>query len=140
MARRVLLDTGVLVALVNRLDPDHERCVGAVASLRARLFTVDGVLVEASHLLRKSRAGQRQAVELVIAAGTELRPTTTARLRRALELMERYRDRRMDLVDALLVVAAEELELSEILTLDRRDFTTYRLPAGKAFTLLPAEH
>ncbi len=139
MARRILLDTGVVIALVNRRDRDHERCVAALASLRARLITVEGVLVEACHLLRKVPLGQRRAIELVLSTGTEVFPATPARLVRALELLARFEARRMDLVDALLVVAAEELEVSEILTLDRRDFTTYRLPGNKGFTMLPPD-
>jgi uncharacterized protein len=40
--------------------------------------------------------------------------------------MERYADLPMDFADASLVVLAEHLNHGRILTVDRRDFLTYR--------------
>ena len=50
-----------------------------------------------------------------------------------LVLLEKYRDRPMDLADASLVVLAERLAVSEILTVDRADFDVYRLAGGRRF-------
>src|SRR5687768_12450521 len=82
VADRILLDTGVLVALVNRSDPDHERCKAAWSPRRARIVTVEGVLVEAAHLLRRVRGGARAVVELVTAIPMELHAPTPAVLER----------------------------------------------------------
>jgi uncharacterized protein len=49
---------------------------------------------------------------------------------RAFELMERYADQSMDLADASLVVAAERLGTRKVFTIDRRDFTVYRVKRG----------
>jgi hypothetical protein len=131
-----LLDSGFVIALANAQDPDHERCVEVWRGLRAQLLSVDGVLVEASYLLRKERAGPQAVVGIVFGAGTELVATTEERARRALLLMNKYRDVPMDFVDALLVVIAEERNVREVLTLDRRGFETYR--AGRdRFRLFP---
>jgi len=137
VARKALLDTGFLVALVNAADPDHAPCKAVWSSLRARLFTVEGVLVEASHLLSRAPGGSEAALGLVLDAGATLVGPTEERLRRARALMGKYRDTPMDLVDALLVVTAEEQETTEILTLDRRGFDTYRIGGRKRFTVLP---
>ena len=51
---------------------------------------------------------------------------------RLFALMERYRDRPMDLADATLVVAAEQLEIQQILTLDS-DFLFYRIYDSRSF-------
>jgi predicted nucleic acid-binding protein len=51
--------------------------------------------------------------------------------------MERYADAPMDHADATLVAAAEALDTATAFTLDRRGFTTYRLPRGKRFTVNP---
>ena len=53
-----------------------------------------------------------------------------AALVRAFELMVRYADHPMDLADASLVVLAESLKLRTIFTLDRNDFTSYRIRQG----------
>jgi predicted nucleic acid-binding protein len=52
-------------------------------------------------------------------------------------LMEKYQDQAMDLADASLVALAEKQGLREIFTLDRRDFTIYRLHGRQSFQLWP---
>lgn len=62
-------------------------------------------------------------------------------LERAFELMDRYRDHPMDLADASLVTAAEVRRTNGVMTLDRRDFDTYRIRVGrghKAFRVIDA--
>ena len=44
--------------------------------------------------------------------------------------MERYADHPMDLADASLVTAAEALSTRRIFTIDRNDFSTYRVRRG----------
>ena len=54
----------------------------------------------------------------------------------AVRLMAQYRDTPMDFADATLVLLAEELGERNILTLDRRGFTTYRTRKDKSFHLV----
>ncbi len=61
----------------------------------------------------------------------ELSPGDTSAM---LGLLERYRDRPMDLADASLVILAGRLGISDILTVDRADFDIYRLTDGGKFT------
>lgn len=49
---------------------------------------------------------------------------------RSFELMEQYADHPMDLADASLVTAAEALATRQVFTLDRSDFSTYRIRRG----------
>lgn len=56
---------------------------------------------------------------------------------RAVELIERYANVPMDLVDATLVALAEETGVLDVLTLDHRGFEAYRGMAGKRFRLRP---
>lgn len=58
-------------------------------------------------------------------------------LRRAHEVMERYRDQAIGLTDASLVVLAERYRTDRILTLDHRHFRVLRTRDGAPFTLLP---
>ena len=57
-------------------------------------------------------------------------------LHEAVRLMEKYADIPMDYADATLVLLADGLEVWEILTLDRRGFSTYRTKGRRAFRLL----
>jgi hypothetical protein len=137
VARSVLLDTGFLVALVNAADPDHASCAAVWYGLRARVVTVEGVLVEAAHMLRRARGGLEAATGLVVAVDATIVPLDAARLARCTALMVRYRNVPMDLVDALLVVTAEDKAIGEILTLDKRGFRAYRFGRSRVFTILP---
>jgi predicted nucleic acid-binding protein len=137
VARSVLLDTGFLVALVNAADPDHASCAALWSGLRARVVTVEGVLVEAAHMLRRARGGLEAATGLVVAIDAMIVPLDADRLARCMALMVRYRNVPMDLVDALLVMTAEDKAIGEILTLDKRGFGAYRFGRSRAFTILP---
>ena len=137
MARRALLDTGFVVALVHAGDPDHERCVAASKTVHAKLLSVEGVLIECAHLLGKRLDAVRAAMGFISASSVELVPTTEARIQRALTLMEKYRDIPMDFVDALLVVIAEEENVRDVLTLDRRGFEVFRIRGRRRFRLFP---
>ena len=137
MARRALLDTGFVVVLVNAADPDHQRCVDVWSDLRAQLFSVEGVLVESAHLLRRTRRGVAAAVHLLEHAGVRVVPMSEIGNKRPLELMEKYRDVPMDFVDALLVAVGEKHGVREVLTLDRRGFDTYRANGRERFVVLP---
>ena len=48
----------------------------------------------------------------------------------------RYSNRDIDFADAALIWLAEQTGLREILTLDRADFSLFRLKGGKRFTLI----
>jgi len=133
-----LLDTGFLIAVVDVSDPHHRVCTDALQIIKGPLLTVEGVLAEATHLLRRVPQGPRHAVEFALGAAAVFFEPSATSLRRALELMDKYRDVPMDWVDALLVVAAEESGITRVLTLDRRGFNTYRAKRTKPFTVLPA--
>jgi predicted nucleic acid-binding protein len=53
----------------------------------------------------------------------------------AAELMDRYSDTPMDFADATLVLLADRLGITDVLTLDRRGFSTYRTSKGKPFRI-----
>jgi predicted nucleic acid-binding protein len=105
--------------------------------LDGEAVSTEGVLVEAAHLLRKSPRAQISVIALSISLPTRFVPATAARIQRALELMARYRDVPMDLVDAHLVAIAEEEQIDRIFTLDRRGFLTFRRRGGRRFQVLP---
>jgi predicted nucleic acid-binding protein len=121
--RRVLVDTGALIALVRSRDKHHARVTEFFGEfLSGELITTMPVLTEAMHLLPTQLAPS--VIEL--ARGPRWRlPDAAAGLLRIGELMRKYSDRPMDFTDASLVWAAEETGAREILTTDR-DFEIYR--------------
>jgi uncharacterized protein len=133
----MLLDTGVFIALLDRSEKNHERCVAFFKGLKVPLFTTEPVLTETLWLLGPSVKAQQACIDFIIRGGAALVPQSKESLQRASALMEKYRDVPMDFADATLVTLAEETDTVEILTLDRRGFGTYRMRGHKAFTLWP---
>ena len=135
--RSALLDTGFLVALLDRNERNHERCVAVLKAFSGDLLTTEPVLTEAMYLLGPSWRAQKSCIEFVLRGGAVLVPQSSASLTRAASLMEKYSNVPMDFADATLVVLAEETGADEVLTLDRRGFSAYRMHGRKSFSILP---
>ncbi len=76
-------------------------------------------------------------LRLVAGGEFELVRTTEADLERAAEILEKYNDNNIDPVDAVIVAMAERLEITKILTVDRRHFSIFKPNHWANFTLLP---
>ena len=135
----LLVDTNVWLAAADRRSDRHHDSVQLLAANRGQLAAPVPVIAESSWLiLDRLGAGPHERF-LNLIAGGELEPLDLARQdwARAVQLCARYRDLRLDLVDASLVAIAERLELRSIATLNRRDFTVVRPSHVDAFELLP---
>jgi predicted nucleic acid-binding protein len=132
----VLLDTGVIVALLDRSERLHEACAEAVRELEAPLITCEAVIAESCYLLRKL-AGAAEAVIDNVAAGIFQIPFQLSQEAAGVkQILRKYRDRQIDLADACLIRLADEFGTADILTLDR-DFAVYRWGRNRAFRMLP---
>jgi predicted nucleic acid-binding protein len=133
----VLVDAGPLVALLDRGDPEHERCVATLQALREPLVTVWPAFTEAMYLLRGSWPAQRALWSRLETDALTLAPLDEGDAPRMRQLMEKYRDLPMDLADAALVRVAERDASPRIFTLDRRHFTIYRPGGRRRFAISP---
>jgi uncharacterized protein len=133
----VLVDTGPLVALLDRSDNHHDEVVAALRKVQDPLLSVWPVLVEAMYLLSFSWQAQKALWEIFETGTVALLPLGEEDIPPIKNLMEKYSDLPMDLADAALVRVAEREGLRRVLTLDQRDFSVYRLPRKGRFILLP---
>lgn len=131
----VLLDTGVIVALLDRSERNHARCVEAIESLVDPLVTCEAVIAEACYLLRGIHGATDAVLDNIEAGVFEIPFRLTGASRGIRLLMKKYARVPMDFADACLVHLADELGTGRILTLDS-DFHTYRWRKGRAFELL----
>lgn len=127
----ILVDTGPLVALFDPRDDAHTEARTVLASVREPLFTTVAVLTEAFHLLDPGSRGSAALREFIAAGGMSVWFLSVKSLQRCFDLMKRYADHPMDLADASLVAAAEDLRTTRVFTLDRGDFATYRARFGR---------
>ncbi len=124
MASVVLVDTGPLVALLNRRERHHRWAIRAFETLSGTLMTCEAVITEASFLLQR----WPEAVDSIFqriedgSLQVEALGADAVALRR---LLKTYRDVPMSFADACLVRLTERFPSARLLTLDR-DFTVYR--------------
>ena len=133
-----LLDTGPLVALLDRSEPDHDRMQKFMAGLRAaRLVTTGAVVTEAFYFLSGVRNGPACLASFLDASGTQVRDAFSVEaIGSAVRLMSKYADVPMDFPDATLVCIAESSGTDKIITLDRRGFSSFRFAKNRRFKLL----
>lgn len=133
-----LLDTGPLVALLDRSEPDHNLVREFMAHFRgARLITTGAVITEAFYFLSDVQNGSASLASFLDASAAEVRDVFSPEaLAAAVRLMTKYADTPMDFPDATLVWIAEQLGTDNILTLDRRGFSSFRFGKNRRFKLL----
>lgn len=138
MAATTLVDTGPLVALVDKNQSSHKRSVEAHESLSAPLVTTWPCLTEAMYFLEGLGGWKSQNIlwDFIDRHGVELHTSIETEVERIRILMEKYRDLPMDLADASLVATAETRQLRRIFTLDS-DFRVYRAHDKEPFEVVP---
>ena len=133
--RPVLLDTGVIVALLDRSEAKHAACVTALEGLGHPLATCEAVITESCYLLRRLPEAPEAVVENVERGVFQI-PFRIAHSAPAVRgILRKYRDLAPDLADACLIQLADELDTGDILTLDS-DFEHYRWRRNRRFNLL----
>jgi predicted nucleic acid-binding protein len=131
----ILLDTSVIVALLDRKERLHARCETITARLSSPFVTCEAVIAESCHLLRRLPGAAEAVIDNVVTGNFQIPMQLSEGAREIRRIMSKYRDRRIDLADACLVHLATELRTPDILTLDR-DFNIYRWGRNNAFHLL----
>lgn len=122
---RVLLDTGPVVALLNRRDHYHAWTRAALDTVTPPVFTCEAVLSEACFLLARIDGGAEAVLALVAADIIRVEFQISVEIAAVRQLVQRYASVPMSFADACLV-RMSELELrSVVLTLDS-DFKRYR--------------
>ncbi len=125
MISGVLLDTGPLVAALNRKDSQHQWARARLAEIAPPVLTCESVVTEACFLLRSVPGGSQNVLELVRRGELELPFRTAEHIESLMKLMKKYADVPMSFADACLVRMSELYPESVLLTLDS-DFLLYR--------------
>lgn len=135
--KRVLADTGPIVAILSRRDQYHKICLDALRDMPGPLFTCWPVITEVAWLLRRNANAIQQLLNSIEVGLFEILALTTEDAKPIAAVMKKYRNIRIRLADAALVHLAARDGVDTVFTLDRRDFSVYRLPRGRAFRILP---
>jgi predicted nucleic acid-binding protein len=133
--QRVLMDSSVIVALLDKRERYHHRCLNAIAKLRPPLYTCEAVISESCYLLASNSGAAEDVLESVV-SGTYLIPFQLSCSALQIQaILHKYRDTPASFADACLIHMADELDTGDILTLDS-DFMHYRWKRARRFNLL----
>ena len=135
---RALVDTGAVVALINRDDRYHLQAVDWFQHFRGELLTTEAVITEVAYVLAASPAHQHAAlvwIQRACAAGL-LRVEPVADYAALARIIAQYASLPCDHADASLIALAERVGVTAIATIDQRDFSVYRLRGRKRFRIL----
>lgn len=122
---RVLLDTGPLVALLNRRDVRHSWAREVLGTVAPPVFTCEAVVSEACFLMNRVAGGQNAVLELIANDIVRVDFRLSAEVDSLRALMKKYAATPMSLADACLVRMTELETDSVVVTLDG-DFRVYR--------------
>lgn len=134
-----LVDTGFLFALANTRDINHDRALAVAHALSDTFIVPVTVLPEICYLLH-TRLGPNAMHQFLVrlqAGPMLIEPVYKTDLPRILAILVQYADARVDFVDATIVTLAERLNITRILTTDRRHFCLFRPGHCDAFEILP---
>ena len=135
-----LVDAGAMIALFDDADDFYERYTGIFNELLSRRFqlvTTWPCVTEASYSLAPQN--HLALLEWLRNGAVSIQNFSAADLQPMVSWMEQYTERSktiMDFADATLYWLAIELKTTLVLSVDRRDFSRYRLPDGQAFEIL----
>lgn len=121
----MVVDSGVLAAAIDADDPDHAWATNLLTSLRGSFLTCEACLTEAVHILENSGPAVERLRRLVSRmtvvsfAGEAWKEALNEVVKLSPE---------MDFADACVVRMVQARRDAFALTLDHRDFATYRVP------------
>ena len=121
----VIVDTGPIVAYLNRAEQPHDWVVGQFKRLRPPLLTCEPVLVEAMFLLEDDTGDATPVLDLLERGVLQIALSVEDEVPAVRQLMRRFRNVPMSLADACLVRLSETREKPVVFTLDS-DFSIYR--------------
>lgn len=125
---RPLLDTGVLLAILDARDEHHDWAKAAIRQEAGGFITCEAVLTEVLYHVRSSERAKRGVMAMVESGWLKVVPVLPKNLLRVAHFLEKYHPR-ADYADACLLALHEESGVV-IWTCDRIDFALYRTKAG----------
>jgi uncharacterized protein len=137
--RAAIVDTGPLVAFLDRAEKHHRWVAQRIEELETPLLVCEPVLAEAMHLLARFSRAHGALFGLLENGALMIAFRIDEHISALRKLHQKYRDRPMSLADACTVRMAEIYERHAVLTLDS-DFSVYRKHGRVPLALIhPAE-
>lgn len=135
MIETVIIDTGAIVAFLDRREQSHSWVQKQWKQLPAPFLTCEAVITEACFLMRHLPSGEQDVLTLVKSKILAIDFSSSVEVETIKTLMKKYENVPMSLADACLVRMSEMIENSIVFTLDS-DFWIYRKNGKDAIPLV----
>lgn len=135
----LILDTGPVLAALDKSDPDHPACAKLIKQSKEELILPSPILVELDYLFDRTIGDQAlPALISEIRDGVfRVEDCTLEDYARIQELLTQYTDAQIGFVDAAVLSIVERLDEPKLATLDRRHFTFMQPQHVVSLELLP---
>jgi predicted nucleic acid-binding protein len=130
-----IVDTGALVALLDRAEQHHHWVAERFNELDAPLLVCEPVLAEAMYLLARYPKAQDAVLRLIQDGALSVAFRLDEHLEALRKLLQKHKDTPMSLADACIVRMSEIHDRHAVLTLDS-DFLVYRKHGRAALPLI----
>jgi predicted nucleic acid-binding protein len=137
VVERILIDTGPIVAILDRHDQHHAACMAEADRMPEVVYTCWPVVTEACYLLRHRPDLIDRLLEMVHGGFYQLLSNPAEEITQVGGILSKYRDQEIDLADACLTHLSDREAISTIFTVDNRHFRLFRNVAGEPLVLLP---
>jgi predicted nucleic acid-binding protein len=136
--KRVIIDTGPIVAFLNKSDYYHDWALTQFSQLNPPFFTCESVISEVCFLLRNAENGIKNVLKLLERDLIQINFKIESEISPIMSLIAKYNNIPMSLADACLVRMSEQISDSSICTLDN-DFRIYRKEKRKLIPVIMPE-
>lgn len=133
--QRVLVDAGFIIALYDPTDTWHLAAASYLRQFHGLLLSVEPVITEACYFLHT--ADKAMLLDRVAQGWLQLTALDAQAFARMAALVRKYADHPPDMADVALVWLAETTGVHSIVTVDIKDFSTYRINGKSKFNLIP---
>jgi uncharacterized protein len=130
-----IVDTGPLVAFVDRAERHHDWVAERFEELEAPLLVCEPVLAETMYLLARYPKAQDVVLELIHNGALSIAFRIDEHIGALRNLLRKYQNIPMSLADACIVRMSEIHERHAVLTLDS-DFLVYRKHGRASLTVI----
>jgi len=126
--KQYLLDSGFLYGYIDASDQHHEAISAIFAEMKLPIILPVPAITEIAYFIKRNLGLRALADFLTELPKTNfiLETTHPSDLVRSAEILRKYNDVNIDFVDACIVAMAERLNITKILTVDRRHFSIFK--------------
>ena len=135
MAKPIIFDSGVLVALIDKRERFHRWATEQAQTITPPFITCEAVITETCFLLCNVHNGEAAVLSMIEDGILQIDFSLSAEITKIKALMNKYKDVPISFADACLVRMSELIDNSTVFTLDS-DFHIYRKDGNKEIDLV----